>query len=465
MGLLDRFGLSAVKSGDTLEAGIDNPFLHFDTAGIARELELEKRGRENGEAEIPASSARAPDGVEQEIQSRIAQSWNQACTEAQRQFHASDDRITNLTLVNELSMIESQAIETESQIRTDGHQATLRLTTARDAVATSYSHLRSFQDEHGLRRPAKLVPSKVLTVGTIILTWIAETGANSILLRQNDDLGLLGGVIAAAVVGAINIGVAVFFGRNVFPMLNLRSRAQPLFVGLTVIFGLFVVAWNLFAAHYRDAKVAGIEGPEFAAASMMLQLPASIYSWGLLVLGIIFAVVASLAAFRMSDPFPGYGEVWDEHERRCLDYAAEVAMASQGLDTLQQNASASFGLLRTRLTQQINDQSRALNGRNQFAQRFVRFHGELEIAGRQLLSIYRDANRAARTTAPPDYWDDVFKLAPVEVPEPPVIVITPKIAEDAGATLVAAQTKISSAYREMSEAFETLEALKARLQA
>lgn len=462
MGAVSRLK-TVLARPSSFEVTVDNPFLHFDIEGVARDLRLEDRGAQNGAQNLPASDARRNDSVEEEISNRVRRVWQEANSEADRWFLACDQRISNLSLLTQLPMIESSAIQTESQIKAEVAQATLRLTTARDAVTQSYAQLRAFQRAHNLNRPAKLVPSPVLTYGTILMTWIVETAANSMLLRQNDDLGLLGGIAAAAVVGLINIGVAVFVGRNILPQLNLRSSVRGWFVGLTGLWGLFLVLWNLFAAHYRDAKVAGVEGPEFAAASMMTSFPASIYSWGLLILGIIFAIVAAIAAYRLSDPFPGYAEVWREHEQRCADYAGEIEDASDELKELHDDASDEFKNFRTGLAQQLADQGRALTGRNAFAQRLTRFHGELEQAGRQLLAIYRDRNRAARTTLPPGHFESNFALPPPNIPPAPGAAVTPADVERGDRIVSTAQQKISDAYLCGVQGFETLEALKARL--
>lgn len=452
-----------ISRSSSFDATVDNPFLFFDTAAVARELRLEERGAQSGAQNLPASDSRLPDATEEEVASRVKRSWQQATAEADRWFLACDQRISNLSLLTQLPTIESSAIQTESQIRAKVAQATLRLTTARDAVTQSYAQLRAFQREHNLNRPAKLVPSTILTYGTITLTWVAETAANAVLLRQNDDLGLLGGISAAAGLGVINIGVSVLVGRNVLPGINLRTPSRFLFMILAAVWGVFLIAWNLFAAHYRDAKVAGIESPEFAAAGMMTSLPASIYSWGLLILGLIFAIVAAMAAYRMSDPFPGYAGVWREHEQRCADYAAEIQAVSDDLQDLHEETSEKFADLRIKLAQQLADQGRAINGRNAFAQRLTRFHEELEQAGRQLLASYRGANAVARSTPPPEHFGATFTLAPPTIHPAPEAAVKASDVERGDRILSAGQQRISDAYLAGVQSFETLEALKARL--
>lgn len=451
------------KSSDTFEATISNPYLNFDTAKVSRELRLAERGQENGSQNLPASGSQQLDAVEEEVTSRVSRAWQQATSEADRWFLAIDQRISNLSFLTQLPTIQSSAIQTVSQIKASVMQATLRLTTARDAVQQSYEQLRTFQREHNLRRPAKLVPSQVLTFGTIALTWIVETIANSVLLRENDDLGWLGGIGAAAVIGIINVGLAVFVGRTIWPRMNHRPPTSYVYVALTILWSLFLISWNLAAANYRDAKVAGIERPEIAAWGMMGEMPASIYSGGLFILGVMSAIIAAIAAYRMSDPYPGYADVWQEHEQRCADYASEIETASDELKELHDDASEEFSNIRIGLTQQLADQSRALTSRQAFAQRLLRYHEELEHAGRQLLATYRDHNRGARSEPQPEHFEFAFTLPAPSIPPAPEVAVTKADVERGDHILSDAQTLVSDAYLEGVRSFETLEALKARL--
>jgi hypothetical protein len=155
--------------------------------------------------------------------------------------------------------------------------------------------------------------------------------------------------------------------------------------------------------------------------------------------------------------------VWREHELRCADYAGEIEAISDDLADLHDDASDAFGGLRKGLAQQLDDQNRARTGRNAFSQRLVRFHDELEQAGRQLLATYRDANRAVRTAPVPPHFDHSFSLPPPNIPPAPESAVTPADVERADRVLSAAQRAISDAYVRGVESFETLEALKSRL--
>ena len=455
---------SLFKPNQTLEVQLANPFLHLNTGKLASQLKLVDRGMENGSSELPASNSIQFDQVENEIEDNVMSVWRQAQQEATAQFQAYDERISGLGLLAQVPAIDVSATQAVSEMQAAVAQANLRLTSARDTVRQSYAQLHAFQKQHSLNRPAQLDRPFIATTGAIVLTWVAETVANSLLLRQNDDMGLLGGVIAAATIGIINIGVACFVGRYVWSNLQQRSSTlRGVFIGITILWGIFTLIWNLLAAHYRDAKVAGLENPEIAALSLFSGAPDSIYSWGLFFLGIIFAIVADNAAYRMDDPYPGYGAVYKEHQQRCADYAGEIEDAADKLSEIHDDAIGEAADVRRELALQLGGRDRALNGRNAFMQRYLQFHEEMERACNQLLTIYRDANRKARTSDAPKHFDEHFGLPPLSIPPAPELKVTQREVEHADNVLKEAVGKISHVYLEGVTQFETLEALKARL--
>jgi len=449
---------------ESLVTQLGNPFLHLDTEVAARDLRLEERGTENGLLGLPSTSAKNLDPVEREIVDRVVGVARQAEQEVAAQFQAYDERISGLGLLAQVPVIAVTSTQAVGEMQAAVAKANLRLTTARENVSQSYEQLRAFRRDHVIQRPAKLDIPFMATTGAIVLTWVGETALNSFLLRQNDDMGLLGGIIAAAAVGAINIGTAAFVGRIVWPLMNVRALLQRSFgIGVTGLWAILTVVWNLLAAHYRDAKVAGLPTPESAALRMFGSAPESIYSWGLFTLGIIFSVIAARSAYRMDDPYPGYGAVSREHHSRCQDYAAEVGDATEELSDIRGEAVDEISDVRRELATQLADRDRALNGRNAFVQRYIRFHAELESAVNQLLAIYRNANRRARSTPAPNRFDELFQLPPLALQPAPQLQITTEHVAKADLTLMDAVEKMSAAYLDGIDRFETLESLNAKL--
>jgi hypothetical protein len=323
------------------------------------ELRLDERGAEQGAHNLPTSDTRTFDNVEAEIVAHIADHHQRAQVDAANQLRTYDGRLAQLTLLAELSSIKGEARTAVGDFDAEVANGRNRLATSRDAIAESYAELREFKRAHQLVRPAHAVPRSIVTWGTILLAWLFESVANTFLLRLNDDLGIVGGFLAAATIAGVNVGVSAFAGRQIIPLTKhpkLPSRAAA--QALTVVWFALLLAWNLLAAHYRDAKSAGIPKPENEALNLLLTQTVSlesIYSWGLFIAGIICAVLAAKAAYQMDDPYPGYGAISRRHERRCLDYADDIEEATEELRDIRDEAIAEATKVRAELGSQLRE--------------------------------------------------------------------------------------------------------------
>ena len=322
--------------GEPIRASMDDPFIQIDRAAASSSLKLRERGAEQGALELPVGSMQTLDVVEADVAAFIQDMFDRAQIDAGNSVRTYDSRLNGLSLIANLSSIRTQAKIALSDFKAEVVNSRGRLTNSRDAIVESYAELRDFKLANGLKRPAHEVPPNISTIGTMMVCWLLETIANSMLLRLNDSMGYLGGVVAAAIVGFINVFVAGVVGRLVWPWVNRREPGARVagWVGVT-IWGIFTLSWNLLAAYYRDAKSLGLPDPENAALSLFGSGLHSIYSYGLLVAGLIFAITAAFAGYRMDDPFPGYGPVSRRHEKRCADYLADVEDATGELTAIR----------------------------------------------------------------------------------------------------------------------------------
>lgn len=255
---------------EPLHAPMDDPFIQIDRTEATSSLRLRARGAEQGALELPATSMQTLDVVEADVAAFIQDHFERAQIDAANSIRTYDSRLNALSLIANLSSIRTQAMIALSDFKAEVVNRRGRLTTSRDAIVDSYAELRDFRKHNLLRRPAHDAPPSTATIGTILVCWLLETIANSMFLRLGDSMGWLGGVIAAAVVGAINVGVAAVVGRVVWPLVNRRETGMRV-VGWLAIATWFIltVTWNLLAGHYRDAKSLALPSPETAALGMI----------------------------------------------------------------------------------------------------------------------------------------------------------------------------------------------------
>lgn len=463
MGALSKFKELFARR-EPLLAPMDDPFIQIDKAATAERLKLRERGAEQGRLEQPPSHLRTLDATESEIVAHVMETYARAQNDAGSSIRTYDGRIAELTLLGSVTSISASARRAGGDFKATVANAMNELSNSRDQIQSSYEELRDFRAEHGLRRPAHRAMSTVAAAGAISASWLAETGLNAMLLRQNDAMGLLGGIIAAGVIGALNVGLAAVVGRHVWPMtVHRKGSTKALGWALTAVWMSIVVVWNLGAAHYRDAKVSGVANPEVEALAMMSGSLDSIYSWGLLIAGMIFAGTAALYGFRMDDPYPGYGRVFRRHEERCQAYANAVADATDDLKHIRDEAVEEAATVREGLESQHAERGQILSSRMNFIRRFGEFSDQLEIIGNGLLQDYRTANLTARSTPAPETFLAPWSLSKSILPPAPPSTVSDAEIKAAESALDEAIRDVSIAFDQAIEKFEPLDELKRKL--
>jgi hypothetical protein len=227
-----------------------------------------------------------------------------------------------------------------------------------------------------------------------------------------------------------------------------------------------LIAWNLLAGHFRDAKAAEIADPENAALTFFtdnLFTFDSIYSYGLLAAGILFAIGSAIAGFKMDDPYPGYGEIYRRHEDRCENYAEQIEDAIADLQDIRDDAIGRAEDLRIELGEQFRERGDIIAARESLRTRYRDHQEYLEAQANALLSHYRGVNTRARSSPAPKHFQNRWELKRTELPlvtDEPVVDAEVVRAQEA---LQQSISTISKAFNEAIESFEHLDRIKGDL--
>ena len=461
-------GLNSLKGwfspAQPSSAPMNDPFIKIDREKLVERLDVRGRAERNGAENVPQSDARSLDAVESDITASIVEHFSQAQIEAGNNLRAYDSRLAGLKLMNGLSGIPVSANQAVSEFEAEARQRHMELSEARTRVTESHQELMQFRLENGLARPAYPKAPAVKTYGVIGSAWLVETAINASLLRVNDDLGLLGGVVAAGAIGAINVGVGAFVGQSLWPRTNLKDPTQRrIAVAACGLWGAFVIVWNLLAAHYRDAKALGLERPEQQALAMFFGPLDSIYSWALFIAGVAFALLACRAGYKSDDPYPGYGEVARRYEGFCQDYAEDVRLAYEHLLDIRDEAVGDAERVRSDLSQQHAEQQQILAARATLCRRFKEYALELQQVGNAILQEYRTINRRVRSAPAPVYFNEDWRLNFDPLPAAVVHEVTAGEIQDAERALLAAVREINQAFDAAIKRFEPIDELKRSL--
>lgn len=455
------------RPNDPTIAVSGSAFIVIDREQALKRLKVETKATSAGESELPPSDAEGLDGNESEIIAEMGEYVNRAQIDAAENHNVYGQRLAELALLRELSSVTGASQTALGDYRAAVKGWRNRLANAADAIRDSYQELSSFKLEHGLERPAHGVPPAIYTWSAILGSWVLESFLNTAFLRVNDDLGILGGFVAALVVAAVNIFAAYMAGRYAWPSVFHRDarRKIPAWLGLVAWFA-FLLFWNLFAAHFRDAKSMGVADPEVQALPMLFDSPFglnSIYSYGMLVMGMFFAAIAALAAYKMDDPYPGYGAIYRRHEARCEDYADEI---DEALDELRQIRDEGIGgarAVREQLQAQFGMRGQIIAAREAHHARYEEHQEYLGTVGNFLLDQYRSANVKARATPAPKHFSERWRVPRSALPPLPEEPSIQAEVEAAQRSLDKSIETISEAYNEAIERFTSLGDIKRSL--
>lgn len=214
-----------------------------------------------------------------------------------------------------------------------------------DAADAQESHmaaiieLQQFRAEHedriGKRTP-DIKKNVEQTIAILFFILIVEGCFNALLFKDAQSSGLLGGLIVAFSVSAVNVVLGVtagFFGLRY--MLNHPNIFAKIGGGLVTAAclssGIFL---NFFVAHFRDAVEVGLQAATAAGTisdfSMFQISPSHVVgdmfpnifgfgnfiALGLLFIGLLVFAIAVYEGFdRISDRYPGYGRVWRKERK------------------------------------------------------------------------------------------------------------------------------------------------------
>lgn len=257
------------------------------------------------------------------------------------------------------------------------------------------------------------------------LLVVVEGAFNAFFFASASDLGLLGGAIVAIMFSIVNVAVGVLNGWFPLRWANHKNMAIKL-TGLVAFPALCIASLilNGFVAHYRDVSQAAPDTePLFEAFAAMMRDPfglRSIESWFLPALGLLCAGFAIAKGYGLDDPYPRYGAA--ERRRKAVqdDYEGiwrqAIAQATQFRDDFTSELRVKIETLRGSSTQR----QQILAGRARHLTEFEAHESHLAQAAQQLLSIYRQANQAARSTANPAHFTRRFTFPDHAIARPAI---------------------------------------------
>jgi hypothetical protein len=431
---------------------------------MSERLCLAERGQETGRENRPASDAMQPDQAESEIGELIQEEYARAIDIYRQGLETYDRRIYGTSLETLGVEIGGAAQDAVAEYTRAAHEAQDEIGIDRKDLDDVEQEFEDFKSSNRLTRGSRVPEGHITHTGIVLLVLLLDTAANGYLLSKRDEFGLLGGMVQAILVAGMNVSLGFFAGRVALPNIIHRSiwrRIGGITAFATLL--LLILALNLSFAHYRDLSVLGAPDPEQRALSEVLQTPLILHdvkSWWLGCLGVLFAFVSLIEGFKWDDPYPGYGELARRRDEKRENYMDRKHYWLDSIGERREQARSEVGEIRRDIEMTQGEIGQASMGRLSFRASFFAHASHLEAAANQLIAAYRDANRRARTTPAPSYFEQRWRLARTEIPVPSEIDRDQlrKQVEGITASLSTALHQIHETHDETIRAFDQLDA-------
>jgi len=393
-------------------------FLDLNVDRVAEELQLVARGTERGSQNRPTADAQTFDDVEHQIVERIEAHKQDAHSIYLDYLHTYDERITALSFEERFATIQQAAPEAVGDFRAEATVGRDELFVLRRRLNESEVERERFRARHRIERPARLAsPGKViLKIGVLAILFIIEVVINGSFLAKANVGGLLGGAAQAVTFAALNIIASFFWGMVLIRLVNRRNYFLKLIGLLSFLAYLaFAATLNLTLSHLREippaVSVSDNVGQE--VLHRLLTAPyalTDINSWVFFSIGVIFSLIAMADGLLFFDPYIGYAGLerrWIEATRHFANARSELI---ERLRDIREDATETMNEAARDLSVRRSEYDSLLQGRGRLAQRFTQHQNQIEQACRALLEIYREANRRARTSPPPDNFSKAYTM-------------------------------------------------------
>ena len=414
------FGRIRKKNHQASLPGEIFPSINFDAIG--KQLRLEVRGLENGRADYPDSDASDLDSVEREVVAAVEAVRRQGLAGAAEHERVYRERIAAGDAIG--PQIQQIAKNTEIDFRKEVDVRRDLVKTALKDLRGSEADLAQFKQDNDLNRAAYETGGLWKWAAICCVIVLVESIMNGFFFAEANVAGLAGGTITALVISIVNVGAASITGH--FCRQKNHAKLLRRFAGwLSLILGAGLAVFiNFLVGHFRDLtttvswdEAAGAAFERVVAGHVQMQ---SLDAWLLTGLGMLIAAFAGWKAYEALDPYPGYDRVAKNFGRKQDEWLDLREETFETLIETRNKATAALMDECDKLQERFGTAEGAQAGLLALAGRRRNFLRDCDRTVGDLMAVYRDANRKARTKSAPAYFQKTFSFsAEEELIEPP----------------------------------------------
>tara|TARA_B100000780_G_scaffold74075_2_gene49746 strand:+ start:311 stop:1714 length:1404 start_codon:yes stop_codon:yes gene_type:complete len=391
-------------------------FKTFDIGACIKELGVDSLARSDASYGMPAAEATTFTTAENLIEQRITSFYGEAVPNSNSA--ALEESLQNAASLRQADGHEGQISTLKSSLRTLLIECKSRLSSEFETAKRDKDYLEFFRRDNDLVAKADLKSGQQKTFSAILILamFAFEVGVNTSLMSGAISGGTKATIAIAGVIAFINIGASFMFGRIILPNLYHKVRSKVWLGRLGMLFYAPLIIYINFALGvFRSLS----ENKPQSFSSVELENVALLAAWpfdnmtdmtfasnGLIMIGLLFAIISILDGFHFDEPYPGYGKV----SKLAKDSEARFAdLKKEGFDLLY--AKQNEG--NTQITKFKNDREEAnktwANNIDSVQLAFNEYEDwvkGLTKAGNNLLQHYRSINKSYRTSEVPQYFSE-----------------------------------------------------------
>jgi hypothetical protein len=395
---------------------------------LDHELKLSERGAADGEKNIPNSNDTRLGAVETMVVSRVEAAITQRANEMLGVGSGQD--FTTLPQDLEALTSEPQTILTQFRARKARAQNAvgMELKSAQTDFARAYRDYRAFRILHRLTDTEPHYDTVFWRkVFWLALLFTVEVAANGWIIGQASPGGLVQGWTTALMISVLVVLTGSLIGFGPWRYLEYRGadgkggESHRMWAVPAIVIGCsLLLLFAFYIAHYRYMlSHSSLDSP--APDNILTSITRSPFlpfqqleSLLLFIIALLIGIFSIARGVHWDDPYPGYGK----RHRRVEDARERTEAIARGLaheiDAAKDGADEAIAGVSTKSNELVSALRRAIARTQDNTAAWDYTAAQMLAEGRDAVEIYRDANRDARDTPPPDFFsqDPLADLKP-----------------------------------------------------
>jgi len=400
---------------------IDKPFTYpkYDSKKLKRELDIEKKGKEDGQANIPPQTSKEVIGYEKTITNHLVTKVTEVEAEARAQITELGGDINNLEFEQLIDKIKNYDEETKNEFqRLQSDEGNIKYYESQE-VQEINQLFKKFQDDNQLTRPPKYPESKKLSIAIVGILVAIEILFNSIFFQEYSAFGLIGGIGIAAGIAVFNIGLGVIYGEYIARYKNhisLSKKISAYFIGLIYILSTLIV--NFYAGHLRDKIVTSEKAYKINPMEVFNNLLNNTFEFQafgsiiLIFIGMAFTIGAMFKMYRADDPYPGYGALDREKKDKTNTHFHEIREYLDDCQNMMQKRVLEIRTTIGNVSQNLNLLQNYRSRMSLYIENFQTYLNQVQTITDEIVNEYRSYNMRNRPdpTKIPEYYDKPYEM-------------------------------------------------------